>query len=162
MAKAKTKRAPRKRQRAEPEPSGGAYQLFVTYGNLNVGDVTCRLALSVRRSQIAIATADRILCGKRLTGTILARAAGGAGQESLPGLDDDRTLSGVFDVKGFGVTKKAVTFGLTFAIESIDVSEIAHFAKREGLLTVEHVEDLPDEPKARPDGDGDGEDLDRE
>lgn len=121
-------------------------ELPVAWGNLNVGDTTCRLGVSISRANLTVAEADKHLCEKRLTGRILARANGArADQPSLPGADDDTELKGSFDVKGFSATGKAISTGLTFMLSQIEVETLARFARREGMLTVNDIEDLPEE-----------------
>jgi hypothetical protein len=51
----------------------------------------------------------------------------------------------VADVKSIGVGVKNISFGLTFALESVDVETLAHFAKREGIVTVLEAEDIPED-----------------
>lgn len=119
----------------------------VSFGNLNVGDEKTRLAVSISRSKLSVAKAEKHLCGKRLEIEIVARPAGAAAeQEGLPGMEDaDLKVTGIADVKGFGVTSKHISTGLTFQINSINLEELAHFAKREGRLTITSVEELDEE-----------------
>lgn len=107
--------------------------LPVTFGNISIGDKTARVGVTVMREQLSLSQADRNLCERRLNGKIISRPAGdNPDQASLPGMAFETTLEGVFDVKGFSVSKEALGFGLTFAIAEIDVSNLAHFAKRGG------------------------------
>src|SRR5262245_62146532 len=89
-------------------------ELPVQYGNVNIGDKTARIGCNVKRPTLTPTIADKNLCDKRLTAKILARTSGGADQESIPGMDQDVNVEAVFDCKGFGVSKKAISFGLTF------------------------------------------------
>lgn len=142
MAKAKKKPA------KKPAKSG-ELELPVSYSNVSIGQKTCRVGITIHRGNIKIAEADRYFCDKRLSGTILARAGGAqAEQNSLPSMEAaDYTLEGVFDVKGYGVTAKHISCGLTFALESIDVETFSHFAKGDGMVTIEGAEAIPDEPE---------------
>lgn len=117
----------------------------VTYSNVSIGDETARVGVSINRANLTPGQADKTVCAKRLTIGLLARTAGQAGQESLPGLEADHELEGVADVMGFGVTAKKISFGLTFKLGSIDVSVFAKFAKREGFLTIFGMEEIPDD-----------------
>lgn len=121
-------------------------ELPVSFGNVNVGDKTARVGVTVPRTSLSVSSADKNLCGKRLTVHLLARAGDGqAGQESIPGLEGaDLELSGVADVKGFGVGPKTISAGLTFSIESIDVPTLARMAKRDGVVTVVGIQDIPE------------------
>ena len=47
-------------------------------GSLNVGDEKTRLAVSISRSKLSVAKAEKNLCGKRLEIEIVARPAGAA------------------------------------------------------------------------------------
>lgn len=116
----------------------------VEFGDVSIGDGTCRLGFVADRKAITLQQADRNLCGRRLVGKIVARATGTADQEGLPGLEDqDTTITGVFDVKRIGVTPKTVSAGLTFALASVDAESLTHFAKRSGRLRVSSTEDIP-------------------
>lgn len=131
--------------------------IAVAYGNVSIGDETARIGVSISRDQMSLAQMDKQFCGKRLTGTILARSTGHAEQQSLPGADADITITAVFDVKSFGVTRKRYTTGLTFSLSGIDAATLAGFAKREGMLRIDDVADIPDkELAAMKDGGEDG------
>jgi hypothetical protein len=81
---------PERRNHGQEENRGEwhALQLPVQWGNLNVGDETARLGLSVHRGSLTVSQADRHLCGKRLRLKTLARGNGAqASQEAIPGLD---------------------------------------------------------------------------
>lgn len=123
-------------------------ELPVSYSNVNIGDKTARVGVKVHRANLRPTQADTQLCGKRLTGRLLARAAGAqAEQQSLPGADQDVQLEGTFDVMGFTVTPKTIGFGCTFSLESIDIEKMAHFAKREGMLYIDTVAEIPEEER---------------
>lgn len=130
--------------KARGAPGATLMELPVQWSNVNIGDETCRLGAKVDRTSLTVAAADRNLCGKRLIATIVA-AAGNSNpeQSSLPGVDADTELVGVFDVKSFAVSRKRIAFGLTFALASVDVKELAGFAKRSGKLIIDRVEDIP-------------------
>lgn len=121
-------------------------ELDVKYGNVNIGMDTCRLGITIERSKLSISQADKNLCGKRLVGTILARAGEAqSGQESLPMIEADVTLDAAFDVKSFGVTRRNISAGLTFALASINVETLSHFAGRQGTFSVTNIGEIPDE-----------------
>lgn len=126
--------------------------LAVSFGNLNVGDKTCRIGCSVARKDLKLTVADKQLCEKRLAGCLISKA-GNPDQPTFDGMNDDLEIEGVFDVKGFNVSGEHISFGLTFAIKSIDVAMMAHFAKREGRLMVKSIEEIPEESKADSNGD---------
>jgi len=127
----------------KPVPAN-VLELPVEYGQVSIGDKTTRIGVNVDRSELKVSDADKQLCEKRLTGRIITRPPGNPEQGTLPGVDLETHLAGVFDVKGFSVTSDKISFGLTFALASIDVSVLAHFAKRSGRLIVEAVEALPE------------------
>jgi hypothetical protein len=121
----------------------------VAFGNVNVGDTTARLGCSSGRGTggLTITQADRNLCGKRLKAKILARTSGGSDQGSLPGAEADPEIEAVFDVKSFNVSGKHIGFGLTVQINSINISTLTHFAKREGRLAISEIADIPEDQK---------------
>jgi hypothetical protein len=115
------------------------------FSNVNVGDEIASLSITVPRTALTISQADSKVCGKRLTGHILARGGGGqADQASLPGADNDVEIPGQFDVKSVTFTRKNVKFKLSFSIGSIDIGDLAHFAKREGRCVINVITALPE------------------
>lgn len=134
-------------------------ELPVSFGNVNVGDKTARLGISIDREHMKnLKDADRSLCGRRLTGSITVAPAGDQeGQGTLPGMEDlgKIKLDGIFDCKSLNVSPKAIGTGLTFNLKGLDISTLTHFAKRQGLLTVLTVEDLPEDEPSDDDDEGD-------
>lgn len=123
-------------------------ELPVSYSNVNIGDETVSVGVKVHRANLRPTQADSQLCGKRLHGRLLARSGGAqAEQPSISGMEADVELEGTFDVHSFRVTPKFISFGCTFAIESIRIETMAHFAKREGKLCVYEVADIPEDVK---------------
>lgn len=120
------------------------FALMVSYGNLSVGDLTARLGITVARENISIDDADITLCGKRLTGKIMARPPGTRADQNTM-FDSDISVDGTFDVKSFSVNAKRIGFSLTFVLASIDIKTLTQFAKREGVIEIETVEELPDD-----------------
>jgi hypothetical protein len=139
----------RGRKKDEPEPASGR-QIPVKYSNVNIGDKTGRIGLSVHRGNMTVAEADRTLCDKRLHVRLLARPEGSqAEQEGLPGLEADVELEAVCDVKGYGVTSRSISFGLTFMLKSIDLTLVPQFAKHEGMLTILAAGEIPEDSPAQ-------------
>ena len=127
----------------------------VAFGGVSIGDKMCRIGIKVDRSHLSVDQADDHLCDKRLTGSIISRPQGDLpDQGTLPGMAFESVLRGVFDVKGFHVAADDISFGMTFAIASIDIEKLAHFAKRAGRVVVEEEEAIP------ANGDGEEEDED--
>ena len=120
-------------------------ELPVSFGNVSIGEQTCRVGVTVARTALDVAEADEKFCGCRLTGTLRVGQEGDLpGQKTLPGMPDPE-LRGTFDIKGFSAALKTISFGLTFALNGTDLGVLAGLAKREGTLTVEGVERLTDE-----------------
>lgn len=122
-------------------------EVDVQFGGVSIGDETARVGIKIDRALMQLDQADEILCGKRLTGRIEVCAPGEQqGQRALPGMKDERPhLDGTFDVKRFGVSLKEISAGLTFGLGSIDVSELAKFAKKNGRLLVTDAQFLPED-----------------
>lgn len=119
----------------------------VEFGGVSIGDELARLGIKVSRSSLKLAQADKNLVGKRLTGWVQRTKNGEVeGQKRLPGMKDaDLTLVGTFDVKRLGVSAEEISFGLAFNVRSVEVGELAQFAKRTGRLVVQGVEEIPEE-----------------
>lgn len=122
------------------------FDLPCSYGNVSIGDKTCNVKASISRGDLKLADADKKLCEHRLTGKIVAKPAGWqATQSPLPGMDgDDIEMSGCFDVKGLNVKSDSIGIGLTFSIKEVDVSTLAKFAKRDGRIVIESIEEIPE------------------
>ncbi|HVL14061.1 MAG TPA: hypothetical protein VM529_15940 [Gemmata sp.] len=146
---------PRKKAAAAAEMSVSE-SIAVAYGDVGIGDKSCRVAVTIDRRSLGLKAAESMLCGKRLSAVLLARSAGGPDQDSLPGADDDLQLAGVFDSKSFRVSPKAVHATLSFSIENVDLATLGRFAKRHGQLTITEIARIPAEAKAR-DADADDE-----
>ena len=140
------------------QPEAKVLDLEVAFGGVSIGDKTARIGVSVERSEISVTQADRNICGRRLTGAILARPNNdNPDQAVMDGFDDEINLTGIFDVKQIGITPKAVGFGLTFNLQGLDVANLAMFAKRGGHLKIDNVEDIPEAERNGDGGDEDGE-----
>jgi hypothetical protein len=131
--------------RKKPKADAAQLELPVAYGNVSIGEETASITAFVDRKFLTLTQADRTLCGKRLAGKITAQP--GNDNPEQPSLMEDAgdELASVFDTRSFRVTPKGISFGLSFKIESVDVTVLAHFAKRAGRLTVESVSDIPEE-----------------
>lgn len=114
----------------------------VAFGNVSIGDGTARLTMTIDRASMNIDAADEALCGRRLTGTVWLTQDGEDKGQQMLGDDMRRSVDGVFDVKGFRVTPKAISTGLTFSLRDVDVEELSHFAKKTGRFSVTGVTSL--------------------
>jgi len=128
------------------QKAGKVLDLSCSFQNLSLGDKTARIGVLVDRKELSLSAADKQICGRRLTGRLLAVPAGDNGDQDRL-FDDARDLDGIFDVKRFGVSDKEITFGLTFALKDLDVATLAHFAQRSGKLMIDNVADIPEEEK---------------
>ncbi len=141
--------------------SANLLDLTVAFGNISVGDKTARVGVEIDRGDLSVSAADKNLCEKRLTGTIIAKPPGVKGdQGAFPGMEDDTEMTGIFDVKGVAFSSDQIRIGLTFALASIHVETLAKFAKRAGRLVVQAVDDIPEPVKAESNGEHDDEDKD--
>ena len=120
-----------------------AIDVAVSFGDVSIGDEICRLGLRILRTELSVSNADKMLVGKRLVGKIVAMAGNDNPDQPSLGMGTEEEINGAFDVKSIGVTRKKITTGLSFSIASIDVSVLAHFAKRSGRLQIEKIDDIP-------------------
>ncbi len=133
---------------AKKKPADDTLTMTVAYGDVSIGEKTCRISVKVDRNTISITKADKTLCDKRLTGAIVRKPDGEAeDQGRLDGMEDVgiARMAGIFDVKGFSVSAKHIGFGMTFAIKSVDVGQLAKFAKRQGQLVIDSVAQIDNE-----------------
>lgn len=120
----------------------------LAYGNVTVGDETISVGVNTERKNITLSQADKQLIGKRLVGRITCRPGNqNADQQSL--LDAEESVEAAFDVNGIHVTRKRLSFGLSFARSSVDMTTITDFAKRSGDLVITEIGDIP-APEKKP------------
>lgn len=104
-----------------------------------------KIGIQIDRSNLSIETADELLSGRRLTGTVeVVRDGEKEDQQSLI----QGTLSAVtasFDVKGFNVKPKTFTAGLVFAKDDMDPNNLDGFLKRNGRVTITENNDIPED-----------------
>jgi hypothetical protein len=116
----------------------------VRFKNLSIGDQTTTLGFSVARDRLNVDAAEQAFCGKRLKVRILI----GAGTDPDQGiLWDDVTydVEGIADAKKFSVTPKLISSGLCFNIDGVDIEELAHFAKRDGVVLITKIAEADDD-----------------
>lgn len=121
----------------------GTVELPVGFGQVSVGDKVARIGIHISRGNITVAKADKLLCCRRLTGTIYSTPQKDApGQTTLPGTESAHEVEGTFDVKQIGCTGKHITAGLTFSIKDVDLQELVQMAKQDGRMVIEKTEPL--------------------
>jgi hypothetical protein len=125
----------------------------VAYGNVNIGDKTARLGVSISRANLTVNQADKLFCERRVKLRIIARPAHAAAEQpTLPGMPEvDFEISATADTKGYSADGKKIGFGLTFVLSGLDIPTLSHFAKREGMLYIEGISDLPAEEEGKED-----------
>lgn len=141
MAKEKKPKAPKK-----PKSTKYMMELAVTFGKVSIGDKIASIRVVCSRPTLSLTAADKNLCDRRLIGSIVKLAGSGEpDQKPIPGFEgNDWQVDGAFDVNGFSVSKKYIKFGMSFMIESIKVSDLAHFAQQKGMVRVEQIEAIPE------------------
>ncbi len=118
--------------------------LAVSFGSVSFAK-SARVGISMLREDLVLSKADNVLCGRRLTGRLVAVPRGeNPDQGHLDGMDGEKfELKGIFDVKRIGITPDELSFGLTFNLEGLDRETISNFAGRSGRLIIEDSEELP-------------------
>lgn len=117
-----------------------------SFGDVSIGEATCRIGVNVARSALKLNVADAQVCGKRLVGSIVS-LPGNDNPEQGQLIKDEITVGAAFDVKRVSFNKKFISFGLTFSIESVNIEDLAHFAKRAGRIEADDIQDIPAEEK---------------
>lgn len=121
----------------------------VAFGGVSIGEETASLGCTVERNSLNLDEADEHFSGKQLDALIQVLAKDvDKDQQELPGMEPSHPLiTCIAGVKRFGCNAKKLTFRLQFTLESIDVEELAHFAKRNGQLSCKVIADLAAEPE---------------
>jgi len=136
--------------------NGSMLEFPCTYKNLNVGDKTCRLGVGVAKLRrpgddgLTLAQVDGQLLGMRLTGKLIAKAQQDShpDQGSLEGMESDYEIEASVDVGGFSVKEDSLSLGFTFMRKSVDVAQLAEFAKKPGRVIISGIEEIPEDQKA--------------
>jgi len=118
----------------------------VKFGNVNAGADTVRLGIAVDRTKMGVAQAETFFCGSRLSVQLMIdpnASDDGQGQATFADevSDESGVLSSVVDVKKFGASRSSFTAGLTFAIDAVDVGDVARFAAQPGTMVAERISD---------------------
>ena len=122
-----------------------ATKIEITTKNLNVGDTTARLgfAIAITDDEKDFLSKVKLFCGSRLRITLSLT------QATLPGTQGPGPITGIVESKSIGVTTKAITGGLVFALADTNAGELAHFTKQPCTLEVERIglAESEDEPE---------------
>lgn len=119
-----------------------------SFGSVGFGKETVRIGVKVDRGQLALDSADTTLCGMRLTGRLTADTAD-PDQKQLPGMEGTKdSVAGAFDVKSLSVKPDEITFGATFAVQSVDEHALIALRSRTGRMVITAAEALPDDSKS--------------
>lgn len=121
-------------------------QIQVMFQSISIGDATCSIGFRIDREKMNLDAADELLCGHRITGRLIAAKEGDDPSQTTMFEADKYEVAGVFDSKKFGVTPRHITARATFSLADVDVEEIAHFAKRNGFIIAELVQQVDEEP----------------
>jgi hypothetical protein len=138
---------------SEAKQETNVLNVAVDFEGVSIGDGTGRVGIKIDREHMSVVAADAALCGRRLTGRIVAVPKDVDPDQKHMFEDQRHELSGAFEVKRFSVSPKVITAGLTFALPEIDISEMAHFAKRSGRLIIDSIAMLEQEEEAAADDD---------
>lgn len=143
------------------EEKAGAHPVLdvpCEFNSVTFGDATANVGIAIQRERVNLDAAEGAFCGKRLTGRILVTAGDDPDQQYFDGMKAQHVVAGVFDCKGFRVSPKWITTAATFALEGLEIEELAHFAKRSGRIVVSLIQGLEPASKLAAPGGGDDED----
>jgi hypothetical protein len=116
----------------------------VQFGTVSI-TTTAHVGVKINRENLNIDAADELLCGRHLTGKLLAVPPGEDPAQQLAFDTGDRAeVAACFDVKRFSADPDFISAGLTFALAEIDVKVLSCLAKKSGRLVVTTVADMPD------------------
>lgn len=131
-------------KRKVPAPMQATLDVPVSFGNVGIGDEKARLGILIDRQRITLTKAETFLCNSRSEVRLHVdpNASGDQpGQEKMDFAKAEIRLEGVADVGRFGVGRKTISAGLTFAIGSTNVADLARFAKKSGQLVLNRIGD---------------------
>lgn len=121
----------------------------VKFGNVNVGENTCRLPFSIQRTKLSNDEALDLLVCRQLTGTITTADPSQLGTNPQKMLFDKATarIEGVFNTGNLSVGRKKFGSGATFPLSEIDESKISKFANRTGIVWIDATAPIEDKEK---------------
>lgn len=131
----------------------------VSFGGVSIGVETAKIGIKIDRESMSLDDADEYLCGRRLSGRAYTVPKGEDPTQKHMFKGERHELVNLFDVKKISVSPNMLSCGLTFALQDVDVTELAQFASRGGRLEIYEVSTIT---KGEPgdddeDGDDDGE-----
>lgn len=127
----------------------------VKFGNVNLGDETARVGITIPRDKLTDEKAIQLLVARRLIGTIVV-AEGDVDPRQKNFLEDAAaSVQGAFDTRALRIGLKEFGSGLTFALQDVEIEELAHFSKKSGFLWIDEAQELEVEPDG---GDDEGDD----
>lgn len=133
----------RRRGKAADEPTNGngdpRFSIPVKFKNVNIGDTTGSVGISVDRQHLSIEKAEEVLCGHRLVGRAV-RLQDGEHQDQQRFDAPHHQIAGAFDVKKFSVSPKTIDATLAFALNDIEISELGFLAKQSGRVLVDDIQ----------------------
>lgn len=125
----------------------------VKFGNVNIGDETARIGITIPRDKLADEKAINLLVARRLLGTIVV-AEGDVDPRQKNFLQDaTASVEGAFDTRALRIGLKEFGSGLTFSLTNIDANELSQFAKKSGFLWIDDAQELEVEPDGEDEGD---------
>lgn len=129
---------------AKTKKSDAVLTLPVKYGKVSIGEAIASVPITMQLSDLSLNSAYKQLCGKRITGQIMARSGGAQAKQASLMEGSDLEIEGAFDIKSFSFNKKKISTTISFSLESISIEDLAHFAKREGILTATGIDEIPE------------------
>lgn len=133
-------------QQAEPKP---LHDVVVKFQGVSIGTETARVGVKLarkdegraRKSQLQMA--DSTFTGRRLNVRLVAGNANDSPDQGKLFDDDTPVLEGSADATRVGVGLDAISTGLTFKKENIDLRLLGKFANSDGRLIIDTVDAIP-------------------
>jgi hypothetical protein len=116
----------------------------VTFGNVTFGEEIASIGVKIDRVHFSPQKADETFCGRRIQGTIAAGPCGGNSGQRVMWSDLDHRIDATLESKGVSLKPEYIRATLNLCLRDIEIETLAQFAKRDGLLLIGEVEDLPD------------------
>lgn len=117
------------------------------FGGVSIGDQTARIGVAVDKAGLDPLTAEEVLCGRRVSVKIELQPENEKDQRRFAGMEPIQLLT-VCDIKSYRSAVNSWGFGLTFALQEIEVDDLGRFAKRTGRCEVQVLGNSGEEDKA--------------
>lgn len=124
-------------------------QFDVRFGSVSIQAEKCSIGCKVKRKDLPITTADKLLTNAQLSATLKCdpAAAHDEDKDQQKLVETSLEMDVVMDCKGFSVRKSELSFTLAAAVDDVNTAKLGAYASQNGSLAIERTGDKQPKPK---------------